>query len=98
VYRHAATLSGKRAPARTPQAADTGPVRQDRAMTDGDLGYVESFGPGLGFAPARAWQAMGSARLSLNGTWKFRYRVILHKGDEKEGRIAESFAAYAKQP
>src|ERR1700748_1797073 len=58
---------------RTPRAADTGPVRQDRAMTDGDLGYVESFGPGWGFAPARAWQAMGSARLSLNGTWKFRY-------------------------
>ena len=42
-------------------------------MTNGDLGYVESFGPGLGFAPARAWQARGSARLSLNGTWKFRY-------------------------
>ena len=42
-------------------------------MTDGDLGYVESFGPGRGFAPARASQAMGSARLSLNGTWKFRY-------------------------
>src|SRR5690242_2176459 len=46
-------------------------------MTDGDLGYVESFGPGLGFAPARAWQARGSARLSLNGTWKFRYRESL---------------------
>ena len=46
-------------------------------MTDGDLGYVESFGPGLGFAPARAWQALGSARLSLNGTWKFRYRESL---------------------
>ena len=48
-------------------------------MTDGDLGYVESFGPGLGFAPARAWQAMGSARLSLNGTWKFRYRESLRE-------------------
>jgi beta-galactosidase len=46
-------------------------------MTDGDLGYVESFGPGLGFAPARASQAMGNARLSLNGTWKFRYCVSL---------------------
>ena len=46
-------------------------------MTDGDLGYVESFGPGRGFAPARASQAMGSARLSLNGTWKFRYRASL---------------------
>jgi beta-galactosidase len=42
-------------------------------MTDGDLGYVESFGPGRGFAAARASQAMGSQRLSLNGTWKFRY-------------------------
>ena len=42
-------------------------------MTDGDLGYVESFGPGRGFAPARASQAAGSNRLSLNGTWKFRY-------------------------
>ena len=45
--------------------------------TDGDLGYVESFGPGRGFAPARASQAMGSQRLSLNGTWKFRYRESL---------------------
>jgi beta-galactosidase len=52
-------------------------VRQDRGMTDGDLGYVESFGPGRGFAPARASQAMGSARLSLNGSWKFRYRESL---------------------
>ena len=42
-------------------------------MTDGDLGYVESFGPGRGFSPARASQAAGSNRLSLNGTWKFRY-------------------------
>ena len=41
--------------------------------TDGDLGYIESFSPGRGFAPARASQAMGSQRLSLNGTWKFRY-------------------------
>ena len=41
--------------------------------TDGDLGYLESFGPGRGFVPARASQAMGSQRLSLNGTWKFRY-------------------------
>ena len=46
-------------------------------MTDGDLGYVESFGPRRGFAPARASQARGSARLSLNGIWKFRYRERL---------------------
>jgi beta-galactosidase len=46
-------------------------------MTDrtspGDLSYVESFGPGRGYLPARASQAQGSARLSLNGTWKFRF-------------------------
>src|SRR5690349_22478156 len=46
-------------------------------MTDGtspaDLSYVESFGPGRGFVPARASQAGGSQRLSLDGTWKFRY-------------------------
>src|SRR5260370_3164398 len=46
-------------------------------MTDGtshgDLSYVESFSPGHGFAPARASGAGGSVRLSLDGTWKFRY-------------------------
>jgi len=41
--------------------------------TDGDLGYIESFSPGRGFVPARASQATGSQRLSLNGMWKFRY-------------------------
>jgi beta-galactosidase len=41
--------------------------------TDDDLGYIESFGPGRGFVPARASQARGSQRLSLDGTWKFRY-------------------------
>ena len=41
-------------------------------MSDGEFGYVESFSPGQGFIPARASQA-GSQRLSLNGTWKFRY-------------------------
>jgi len=41
--------------------------------TDGDLGYIESFSPGRGFVPARASQARGSQRLSLDGTWKFRY-------------------------
>jgi len=39
----------------------------------GDLGYIESFSPGRGFGPARASQARGSQRLSLDGTWKFRY-------------------------
>jgi len=27
-----------------------------------------------------------------------RYRVLLHKGDEKQAQVAEAFAAYAKQP
>jgi beta-galactosidase len=37
-----------------------------------DLGYIESLQPGRGCAPARTWQASGSARLCLDGTWKFR--------------------------
>jgi len=40
-------------------------------MPPGDLGYVESFSPGHGYAPARASQA-GGRRLSLDGIWKFR--------------------------
>ena len=38
-----------------------------------DLSYVESFSPGNGYLPARASQAGGSVRVSLDGTWKFRY-------------------------
>jgi hypothetical protein len=26
----------------------------------------------------------------------FRYRILLHLGDEKQGRVAESFAEYIK--
>jgi len=39
----------------------------------GDLRYVESFSPGQGYLPARASQARGSLRLSLDGIWKFRF-------------------------
>ena len=39
----------------------------------GDLSYVESFSPGHGYAAPRASQVRGSAQLSLDGTWKFRY-------------------------
>ena len=28
----------------------------------------------------------------------FRYRVFLHRGDEKAGKVAEAFAEYAKMP
>ncbi|HET9972820.1 MAG TPA: beta-galactosidase, partial [Streptosporangiaceae bacterium] len=38
-----------------------------------DLSYVESFSPGDGYLPARASQAGGSVRVSLDGIWKFRY-------------------------
>ena len=31
-------------------------------------------------------------------TLSLRYRVLLHRGDEKAGKIAEAFAAYAKEP
>jgi beta-galactosidase len=37
------------------------------------LRYVESLSPGRGYAPARASGAAGSIRLSLDGTWRFRY-------------------------
>jgi len=40
--------------------------------------------------------ADGSYILPSGQSLKFRYRVLLHKGDEKEGRVAEAFAAYAK--
>ncbi len=30
-------------------------------------------------------------------TLKFRFRVIFHKGDEKQGKIAEAYEAYAKE-
>jgi beta-galactosidase len=52
--------------------------RKAAGMTDGmpadDLSYVESFSPGHGYLPARASQAGGTVRVSLDGTWKFRYR------------------------
>jgi beta-galactosidase len=38
-----------------------------------DTSYVESFSPGHGHLPARASQAGGSVRVSLDGTWRFRY-------------------------
>ena len=43
-------------------------------------------------------QADGSHRLAKGDSLVLRYRILLHKGDEKEGRVAEAFAAYARQP
>ncbi|KKL64122.1 hypothetical protein LCGC14_2168160, partial [marine sediment metagenome] len=37
------------------------------------------------------------AHLQQGETMTLRYRVLLHRGDEKSGRVAEMFAAYAKE-
>jgi hypothetical protein len=39
----------------------------------------------------------GSYTLPAGEQMTFRYRVLLHRGDEKSGRVAEFFAAYAKE-
>ena len=39
----------------------------------------------------------GSHTLAPRSSITLRYRLLLHKGDEKAARIAEAFAAYAKQ-
>jgi hypothetical protein len=39
----------------------------------------------------------GSHKMKKGETLSLRYRVIFHSGDEKQGKIAEAFAEYAKQ-
>jgi len=39
----------------------------------------------------------GSHTLAPDETMTFRYRILFHLGDAKTGKIAEAFAAYAKQ-
>lgn len=39
----------------------------------------------------------GSHTLAPGETMTLRYRVLLHRGDEKAGKVAEAFAAYAKE-
>ena len=41
--------------------------------------------------------ASGAYTLSPGESVTFRYRVLLHRGDEKEGKVAEAFVAYAKE-
>jgi Na+/H+-dicarboxylate symporter len=41
-------------------------------------------------------QSKGEYTLPAGETMRLRYRVLLHKGDEKEGRVADVFAEYAK--
>jgi len=39
----------------------------------------------------------GDHTMRKGDTFTLRYRVIFHRGDEKQGKIAEAFAAYAKE-
>ena len=39
----------------------------------------------------------GSHTIAAGESITLRYRVVLHKGDEKAGRVAEAFAVYAKE-
>ena len=39
----------------------------------------------------------GALKLSRGETVTFRYRVLLHRGDELEGKVAEKFVAYSKE-
>jgi hypothetical protein len=38
----------------------------------------------------------GQHILPAGESLKLRHRVLLHKGDEKQGRVAEAFEAYSK--
>jgi hypothetical protein len=51
----------------------------------GQKGYDASDGPG------------GPYTLDKGKSFTLRYRVILHRGDEKAGHIADAFAEYAKE-
>ena len=42
-------------------------------------------------------EADGSHTIPPGESMTLRYRVVLHKGDEKAGRVAEAFAVYAKE-
>jgi hypothetical protein len=39
----------------------------------------------------------GSLKIAAGGAAQFRYRVLFHCGDEREGKVAERFAEYAKE-
>jgi hypothetical protein len=45
----------------------------------------------------RSREVNGSLRLDPGESFSLRYRLLFHKGDEKAGRVAEAFDAYAKQ-
>jgi hypothetical protein len=39
----------------------------------------------------------GRATISRGASMTLRYRVLFHAGDEREGKVAERFSAYAKE-
>jgi hypothetical protein len=40
----------------------------------------------------------GDHALQAGESFTLRYRVLIHKGDEKEGQVAQAYEAYAKTP
>jgi len=44
----------------------------------------------------KAEKGTGSHRLAAGESFTLNYRLLIHKGDEKEGGVAEAFAKYAK--
>jgi hypothetical protein len=45
----------------------------------------------------RSAEVDGTLRLADGDSFSLRYRILLHSGDEKQGRVAEAFAAYANE-
>ncbi|MEX0978662.1 MAG: PmoA family protein, partial [Pirellulales bacterium] len=50
----------------------------------------------FGLGDFTSGKTKGEFTLGEGETLKLRYRVLLHKGDEKQGRVAEVFAYYSK--
>jgi hypothetical protein len=50
----------------------------------------------FGLSDFTGGKSKGEFTLPEGETLKLRYRVLLHKGDEKQGRVADAFAEYAK--
>ncbi len=50
----------------------------------------------FGLSDFTGGESNGEYTLPEGETLKLRYRVLLHKGDEKEGRVAEMFEQYSK--
>jgi hypothetical protein len=50
----------------------------------------------FGLADFTNGASKGEHTLPAGESMKFHYRVLLHKGDEKQGRVAEAFADFAK--